>query len=151
MNEVIGSAGESVKGGIQETLKAECIEVQTVPHISMDLIYRPVQLHRNTYGDVHGGLISVVSDTMMGYGAAAMLERYVTTTDLAVSFLSRMSGDEFLLHLDYNQIGKRMVRATCRFTDPKTGVVCATAQASFFILGRIERGFECDKLFEVEE
>ena len=105
----------------------------------------------NPYGGVHGGVICTLFDTCMGYGAAALSNGFVSTTDLSVSYLARMSGDAFNMHIDYNHIGKRLLNATCRFTVPETGKVCAVAQGTFYILGDLGRDFDSDLFFEENE
>ena len=139
---------QRLTGRIQGTIDVTCVKVTLEPVYSLDLVYRPEEMHRNTYNDVHGGITAMMADTMMGYGAAALLGRYVTTTDLSVSYLARMSGDAFNMHIDYNHIGKRLLNATCRFTNPETGKVCAVAQGTFYILGDLGRDFDSDQQFK---
>ena len=140
-----------LKNRIQGTIDVTCTRVTMTPNYGFDLVYRPGDIHRNTYDDVHGGIISMMADTMMGYGAAALIGHYVTTTDLSVSFLARMSGDEIDMHIDYNHIGKRLLNASCRFTDPESGKVLAVANGTFYILGYLDRKFDSDQLFAEDE
>lgn len=149
--EVEDVSRKRLKDRIQGTIDVTCTHVALAPNYSIDLIYRPVEMHRNTYNDVHGGIISMMADTMMGYGAAAILGRYVTTTDLSVSFLTRMSGDEIRMHIDYNHIGKRLLNASCTFADPESGKVLAVANGTFYILGHLDRKFDSDQLFAEDE
>ena len=93
---------------------------------------------KNPYDGVHGGIISSVFDTCIGFGAVGLSHSYVSTTDLSVSFLKPMTGEEFLVHVDYTQVGKRMIRSIAKAVDKKTGVLCATAMASFMTAGKLE-------------
>lgn len=97
---------------------------------------------RNPYGGVHGGIISAVFDTAMGMGAVGMTKKFVTTTDISVSFLRAMNGGQYIIHVDYTQIGKRMVRCMGRAIDAENGEVAATAMASFMTIDSRPKGIQ---------
>ena len=100
--------------------------------------FRSQDWMKNPYDGVHGGIISSVFDTCIGFGAVGLSHSYVSTTDLSVSFLKPMTGEAFLVRVDYTQVGKRMIRSIAKAVDKKTGVLCATAMASFMTAGKLE-------------
>lgn len=94
---------------------------------------------KNPYDGVHGGITSSVVDTCMGLGAVALSQSYVTTTDLSVSFLKAMTGERYLVRVEYTQLGKRMIRCMAKVIDRKTGVLCATSMASFMAVAPLDQ------------
>ncbi len=90
---------------------------------------------KNPSGDVHGGIICSLFDTATGMGAVALTQMNVTTTDLSVSFLKPFSGTEYVFHIDYNNVGRRMVRAIGKAYDRQSGKLCATSMSSFMVIG----------------
>lgn len=105
-----------------------------------DFEFRSQDWMKNPYDGVHGGIISSVFDTCMGFGAVVLSHSYVSTTDLAVSFLKAMTGEHYRIHVEYTQIGRRMIRGISKAVDAKTGVICATAMASFMTAGPLDKG-----------
>lgn len=87
----------------------------------------------NPYGGVHGGVICTLFDTCMGYGAAALSNGFVSTTDLSVSYLKPMMGTHYRFHIEYTQLGSRMIRCIGKAIDTDQDLLCATAQGSFVI------------------
>lgn len=85
----------------------------------------------NPYDGVHGGIICSIIDTSMGTLCASYSGKYVSTTDLTVSYLKPMTGKKFVIHVDLTQAGSRMLRCMAKVTDADSGVVCATGMASF--------------------
>ena len=90
---------------------------------------------KNPSGDVHGGVICSLFDTATGMGAVALTQKNVTTTDISVSFLKPFSGTQYVFHIDYNNVGRRMVRAIGKAYDRQSGKLCATSMSSFMIVG----------------
>lgn len=99
-----------------------------------EFIYDVSEWALNPYDGVHGGIICSLFDTTMGIGSVALTERFVTTTDISVSFVKPMTGKQYSIQLQYNHIGKNMARCTGRAIDTETGIVCATAMGSFMLL-----------------
>lgn len=89
---------------------------------------------KNPYGGVHGGVICTLFDTGMGTGAVAISQKFITTTDLSVSYLRPMVADSYIIHVDYNHLGRSLIRCTAKAIDAHTGHVCATGMASFMTL-----------------
>lgn len=87
----------------------------------------------NPYGGIHGGIICTLFDTCMGFGAAGLCKGFVSTTDLSVSYLKPMMGTNYKFRIDYTQLGSRMIRCIGKAIDTDSGLLCATAQASFVI------------------
>ncbi len=85
----------------------------------------------NPYGGVHGGIICSIFDTGMGIGAVALSAKMVSTSDISVSYLKPMNGKSFLFRIEYTNVGRRMIRCMAKAADRETGVVCASAMASF--------------------
>ena len=84
---------------------------------------------------MHGGVICSLFDTATGMGAVALTQKNVTTTDISVSFLKPFSGTQYVFHIDYNNVGRRMVRAIGKAYDRQSGKLCATSMSSFMIVG----------------
>ncbi len=97
---------------------------------------------RNPYGGVHGGIISAAFDTTMGMGAVGMTKHFVTTTDISVSFLRAMNGEQYLFQIEYDKIGKTLVRCRGKAIDTATGELCATAMASFMVIDSKPKGIQ---------
>lgn len=100
----------------------------------IELEFNVQEWAKNPYGGVHGGVICTLFDTGMGTGAVAISGKFVTTTDISVSYLKPMNADKYIIHVDYTHAGKSMIRCTAKALDAYTGVLCATGMASFMIL-----------------
>ncbi len=88
----------------------------------------------NPYDGVHGGATCAAFDSAMGITAVALTGRFVSTTDLTVSYLKPMTGKQFLFQIEFTQVGRTMARFTGKAIDTETGVLCATAMSSFVLL-----------------
>lgn len=95
---------------------------------------------RNPYGGVHGGIICSIIDTGMGFTCATYSNKYVSTTDLSVSYLKPMMGTKFMVRVELTQAGSRMIRCLAKVTDAETGILCATGMGSFITAGDREKG-----------
>jgi uncharacterized domain 1 len=96
----------------------------------------------NPYGGVHGGMICALFDTSLGIGAVALTQKFVSTTDMSVSFLRPFNDSHYRFTGEYTQIGRRMVRATGKAISIKDGTVCATAMASYMLTESKARGLQ---------
>ena len=85
----------------------------------------------NPYDGVHGGVICSVFDTAMGTGAVVFSGKFISTTDISVSYLRPMTAKRYIIHVDYTQVGRRMVRCVAKMSNADSGVVYATCMASF--------------------
>ncbi|MGF6376524.1 uncharacterized protein (TIGR00369 family) [Clostridiales Family XIII bacterium PM5-7] len=94
---------------------------------------------KNPSGGVHGGVISSLFDTAMGITAVGLSGMNVTTTDLSVSFVRPMNGETYTYRAECSHLGKRMLRMTGKAFNAETGELCATAMASFMIIGSMEK------------
>ena len=94
----------------------------------------------NPYGGVHGGIICSIIDTGMGTACASYSGKYVSTTDLTVSYLKPMMGKHYLIHVDLTQAGSRMIRCMAKVSDAESGLLCATGMASFITSGDRQKG-----------
>lgn len=96
----------------------------------------------NPYGGVHGGVICSLFDTSMGVGAVALSQKMVSTADLSVSYLRPMNGKRYLFYIEYTHLGKRLIRCTGKAVDEESGLVCATAMASFVATESAKKGLQ---------
>ena len=94
----------------------------------------------NPYGGVHGGAICSMIDTAMGFSCAAYSGKYVSTTDLSVSYLKPMMGKRYIIHVYLTQAGSRMIRCMAKVCDGDSGVLCATGMGSFITAGDRPKG-----------
>lgn len=94
---------------------------------------------KNPSGGVHGGVICSLFDTSTGITAVGLSEMNVTTTDMSVSFVRPMNGNRYIFRAECSHQGKRMLRLTGKAFDAETGELCATAMASFMVIGSREK------------
>jgi uncharacterized protein (TIGR00369 family) len=97
----------------------------------VEFAYRGQEAHRNPYGGIHGGIISALADTCSGIGVVGLTGRYVTTTDLQISFVRAMAGEHFRIHVDYTHVGRTLIRCLGKIYDEDTGKLMATSMATF--------------------
>lgn len=107
-----------------------------------DFLFVSDEWCKNPSGGVHGGIICSLFDTATGMGAVALTEKNVTTTELSVSFLKPFNGKEFLFHIDFTSVGRRMVRGMGKAFDRETGKLCATSMGSFMVIGERHKALQ---------
>ena len=95
---------------------------------------------RNPYGGVHGGIIASIIDTGMGMTCATFSNKYVSTTDLSISYLKPMMNCRYRIRVELTQVGSRMIRCMARVSDAESGMLCATGMGSFILGGDREKG-----------
>ena len=95
---------------------------------------------RNPYGGVHGGVIASIIDTSMGLTCATYSNKYVSTTDLSVSYLKPMMNVHYKIRVEITQVGSRMIRCMAKVFDAESGMLCATGMGSFIMTGDREKG-----------
>ena len=105
----------------------------------IEYLYEAKEGHLNPYAGVHGGIVSSLTDTCGGYGSVALCGKFVTTTDLSVSFLRGLFGRRFRIRMDYTHVGGRMISVIGKVFDEDSGELCATSMASYMLLDK-ERG-----------
>lgn len=108
----------------------------------VEYIFIPKDWCLNQYDGVHGGIISSIFDTGLGLGAAALAGKYISTTDLQVSYLRAMDGNKYVVRAEYTQVGRRMIRSIGKIYDEETGKLCATASVSFIVTQFKEKGIQ---------
>lgn len=101
----------------------------------VEMIFEVGEWCKNPSGGVHGGVICSLFDTATGMGAVALTQMNVTTTDLSVSFLKPFTEQQYVFHIDYTNVGRRMVRAMGKAYEKESGKLCATAMGSFMVIG----------------
>lgn len=101
---------------------------------TIEFLFEAKEWCKNPYGGVHGGVICSIFDTAMGTGALAIVNKFVTTTDLNVNYLRPMSGERYRLEVEYTLVGKKLIRTQGKAYDAETGKLCATAMAGFMII-----------------
>ena len=95
---------------------------------------------RNPYGGVHGGMIASIIDTGMGFTCATYSNKYVSTTDLSISYLKPMMNVHYKIRVELTQTGSRMIRCIAKVSDAESGMLCATGMGSFILGGDREKG-----------
>ncbi|MGI6721587.1 MAG: PaaI family thioesterase [Anaerovoracaceae bacterium] len=123
-------------------LELELIDCRYKGGPEINYRYRPKEAHLNPYGGVHGGIICSFFDTTIGLGAVALSQKFVTTTDIAVSYLRPLVSESFRINVEYTQIGNKMIRGTGKVFDEKSGVLCATCLASYMLIHTREKGLQ---------
>ena len=108
----------------------------------VEMAFTAGQWCRNPGGGVHGGVIASLFDTTTGMGAVGLTGMNVTTTDLSVSFLKPFNNEEYIFHIDYTNVGRRMVRGMGKAFDKETGKLCATAMGSFMVIGSRDKDLQ---------
>ncbi len=88
---------------------------------------------RNTKGEIHGGVISAIFDTAMGYTAAYMSGKTeISTTDLSISYIRPMSKEDMLIvYSKVQKMGRTLIRVTAEGFSKNTDKIVATSQATF--------------------
>ncbi len=99
-----------------------------------DFLFEPKEWMLNPYDGVHGGLICSAFDTCMGTGALALRRDFISTTDITISYIKAMTGKRQRIHCEYTQVGKRLIRIMAKAIDMDTGLLSATAMASFTVI-----------------
>lgn len=94
---------------------------------------------KNPSGGVHGGIICTLFDTATGITAVGISGMNATTTDISVSFVRPMNGNRYIFRAECSHPGKRLLRLTGKAFDAETGQLCATAMASFMVIGSREK------------
>ena len=96
--------------------------------------YRKKYGHLNPVDGVHGGVIASLADTCAGMAIVAYTGEYVTTTDLSVSFLRALTGDVFLVEVEFTHLGKKMCSCNVKIRDEASGELGATSMASYMLI-----------------
>lgn len=131
---------EAGKYTFNKTLGLKYLDCGVEPNIFMDFQYIGKDEHRNPYGGIHGGIISSLIDTATGTATAAYTGKYVTTTDMSVSFLRALFGKNFTIHVEFTHIGSKMASAIVKMYDSDKNELCATGQLNFMQLDYKPRG-----------
>ncbi|MGI6736392.1 MAG: PaaI family thioesterase [Anaerovoracaceae bacterium] len=106
----------------------------------IDYSYQAKEADLNPFGGVHGGAIATLFDTCIGLAAVAVTEKYVTTTDMSISYLRALQGKNFRVHVELTHIGHKMVSGIGWIFDRETDELCATGTASYMTLSYHEKG-----------
>lgn len=82
------------------------------------LAIRVADKHCNIRGNLHGGVVSSLADTAMGYNVAFSEDPPTSsvTINLSVDYIGRIQkGDWLEAHVDIEKKGNRIVFVSCRF------------------------------------
>ncbi|MGI1678023.1 MAG: PaaI family thioesterase [Cellvibrionaceae bacterium] len=82
------------------------------------LALRVEEKHCNIRGNLHGGVVSSLADTAMGYNIAFSEAPPISsvTVNLTVDYIGRIQKDDWLeAHVDIEKKGNRIVFVSCRF------------------------------------
>ena len=91
---------------------------------------RVAEKHCNTRGDMHGGVMSSLADTAMGYNIAFSEQPPISavTASLTVDYFGRTGvGDWLEAHVEIQKKGKRLTFISCNFFVGENSVARATA------------------------
>lgn len=97
----------------------------------IDYRYDAVELHKNPYGCIHGGMACTLFDTCAGIAGTVICGRFLSTTDLSVSFIKPMSSSFFRIHVDYNLVAHKMIGAEARIFSGETDELCALGMIKY--------------------
>ena len=89
------------------------------------------QWELNHRGQVHGGAVSGMFDTSMGFTVVAYSGRNVTTAELEISYLRPFNYDEYDFNCTVLHMGRKLARIEAKACSVKTGKLTATAHATF--------------------
>ncbi len=87
----------------------------------------------NAYGEVHGGMVCGLLDTCIGISGIAARGFYITTTDMATTFIRAMDADSFRIEIRLLKLGRKMVRGSGSVFEKESGKICASAICSYFV------------------
>ena len=88
---------------------------------------------QNPYGTVHGGLIGTMIDLAMGVTTRAFCGYFTPTVNLSVSYLSPVPlNDGMIVKTVASRVGGTFIQITAEASVESSGVLCATASATFF-------------------
>lgn len=99
-----------------------------------DFKYKKQEKYFNPYGSIHGGIACVIADTCMGTAIYAATGIFPSTSDMSLSYLSPMAGDEFGIHVKILHIGSHLVSASCEISDQDDGKLCVCVMARFYLV-----------------
>ena len=101
------------------------------------IIYRIKILdkHLNMYGFVHGGVLSAIIDTAMGFACISM-EKRVVTVDISISYIKNVpQGSTITAIGQVISNGRTIMRAVGEIYDEQQHLLIM-AQGSYYITGR---------------
>ena len=113
----------------------------------------------NPRSELHGGSIAAMFDLSLGIAARCTSGAFqVATTDMSISYLRRVAGDDtVLMTIKIQKNGRQMMRFSGEARSKKTGKTVATVQSSYMILShpdsvmiRQAAPSDLDQAFQVE-
>ena len=98
--------------------------------------YKIERWMENPRGELHGGALATLFDTVAGLGSISVAETpNVATIDLYINYLSRADGtDTVVLNARIVRAGKRFIRMTIDAFSKDEGHLIATCTANFAVL-----------------
>ena len=99
--------------------------------------FAPERVHMNAMGLVHGGIVSTVLDSTIGYAIISMLEagKTFSTLQLNVTFVRPVApGQNYIAHARVRHGGRRTVVAEANIVAENEGKEHATANAIGVVL-----------------
>ncbi|MBQ9972646.1 MAG: PaaI family thioesterase [Firmicutes bacterium] len=98
--------------------------------------YKIERWMENPRGELHGGALATLFDTVAGLGSISVAESpNVATIDLYINYLSRADGtDTVVMNARIVRAGKRFIRMTIDAFSKDKGHLIATATVNFAVL-----------------
>lgn len=89
----------------------------------------------NPFGILHGGMCATAFDSAMGMVSAAIADgKGLVTTDMFISYISRMGADDsFAVKVKVVRAGGKFIRLQAEGRSEKDGTLVATASASYLL------------------
>lgn len=100
---------------------------------SAAFLFEPKEWCLNPYDGVHGGTIASIFDYAGGLLSLVIVQHFVTTTSLAISYLRPMDGDKFRVEIELTHTGRRMSNMCGRIYDMKENKLCVTSEINYMI------------------
>lgn len=106
---------------------------------TLSLTVRPEMT--NPYGNIHGGMMSLVVDECIGWAVVSLRnEHNYTSMDLKVDFLYAIKGGERLRAVsEVIREGKKIINVDCRVYD-MDGRILAKASSNLIATGMVKQG-----------
>ena len=116
------------EGGYYETvlgLRAVSISEEGKP--KMCFAFEAGKEKLNRYGTLHGGLIGSILDEAMAMAATAYSTMQMSTASFTANYQKAGVGEHFLIEVDMEHIGRRIIQTSARLYDTDNNRQCANA------------------------
>lgn len=122
---------DEYKNKMNASLNLKVIDCDEENRSWVDYRYDTIELHQNPYGCIHGGMACTLFDTCAGISGTILAGKFLSTTDLSVSFLKPMSSTFFRIHVEYNLVAHKMIGAEAKMFAGDTNELCAVGMIKY--------------------